>query len=296
MPDDRRLEEAIRRTAWFALVLAGAFWLWFQLTKLPWIAAADPFADDPYDAVGSIAVQAAAGLAILSLARASRPPRRSAAAWRRRDDDQFVLRGVLLVVAGVIATLATDTLAVAEQPGLLATSPVASAFLVGGLVALGAGAIATAVALTRAWRRLDRCYAGLPTHSSYRRGMLAEAALDVARLAWWPVAWASRHVASLDRLVKRATQFIAHSRAARSATRLVVRALDHPWWTLITVAAGLGAAFVAAEMVQEGPPADAGTAVLVLTVFVTIEVVAVLAGFLLFGAYLGLRPPIRRPR
>ena len=91
------------------------------------------------------------------------------------------------------------------------------------------------------------------------------------------------------------------SRAGSAATpgcvcglRAVLRILGHPWWSLALVAAAAGVALVAADLLREGPPNDPGVALAVVTIFVTVEVAAVFGGFLVFGAYLGLRPPLRR--
>ena len=75
---------------------------------------------------------------------------------RHRDDLRFVLRGDLLVGLGVVATLATDVLAIAQHPRGLADDGAAALVLVGGLVALAIGTAVTLALLALAWRRLDR--------------------------------------------------------------------------------------------------------------------------------------------
>ena len=282
------------RTSLVAMGVALGFWAWFQLTKLPFIQAVDPFAEDPCDAIGSIAVQAAVGLALLSLARAARARGRSVAPKRHRDDLRFVLRGDLLVGVGILATIATDVLAIAQVPRPMTERGTAALVLVGGLGGLAVGTAVALAVLALAWRRLDRAYLGLPARSTYRRRMLAEAALDVVRLAWMPLAWVGGHVEVVRRRSEPLAKRLVHQPLVRGGVRTVLRILGHPWWSLALVATGGGVALVATDLLREGLPGDPGIALAVVTIFVTIETAAVLGGFFVFGAYLGLRPPLRR--
>ena len=60
-------------SAWLGIGLALLFYLFFQLCQQqPELAQVNPFANDPYDAVGSFAVQFALLAAVVSLVRAMR--------------------------------------------------------------------------------------------------------------------------------------------------------------------------------------------------------------------------------
>ena len=124
--------------------------------------------------------------------------------------------------------------------------------------------------------------------------MLAEAALDVVRLAWMPMAWLVGHIDVVRRWFEPVSVRLMHQHWLRVSVRTVLRIPRPPWWFLVLVASAGGVALVAADLLREGPPSDPGIALAVVTIFVTIEAAAVLGGFLVFGAYLGLRPPLRR--
>jgi hypothetical protein len=284
----------VRATAVGSMVLAVAFLAWFQLTKSDVVGSASPFAEDPFDAVGSIAVEAALAIGVLSLARSARAPRPDDDARRRRDDGRFVLRGDLLVLSAVALTLATDGLALWLDPGALARGSTAAVVLIlGGLVVLGAACLALAVRLATAWRALDATYPGLPSRSRFRPGMLGDAVSDVLRLGWLPLAWLGRHIDRLGRTYTAIQRRLGSSDTARTAIRLADRALGHPWACVAAIATAAAVTLVAAEFAVEGPPPSAAIGLLIAAIFVGVELAAALGGFLLFGAYLGLRPPLR---
>ena len=70
--DTRSTYRWTRASIALVTALAAGFWVWFQLTKQPAVAAVDPFAEDPWDLVGSLSVQGAAALSLLSWARVVR--------------------------------------------------------------------------------------------------------------------------------------------------------------------------------------------------------------------------------
>ena len=69
--DEESTRSLSRVTAW-VLSLAVAFLVFFLVNKLDPFRAANPFGDDPYDAVGSFAVQLAFLVAWLSFSRVLR--------------------------------------------------------------------------------------------------------------------------------------------------------------------------------------------------------------------------------
>ena len=96
-----------------ALILFTAiiFFLFFQVNKRDPFVMGNPTANDPYDAVGSIAIQVALLIGILNYARI----------LRMRDDpsqtrERLVLHGNILVLAAIFITLISDAIAVYVQP------------------------------------------------------------------------------------------------------------------------------------------------------------------------------------
>ena len=62
----------IHRVTALIFVAAIAFYLFFQINKRSPFVEASPFADDPYDVVGSIAIQVALLISLLTYARVIR--------------------------------------------------------------------------------------------------------------------------------------------------------------------------------------------------------------------------------
>jgi hypothetical protein len=119
------------------LVLAAVFFLFFQLTKqIPALAAANASANDPYDAIGSFGVQAAAVFGLLAVGRCF---------WWSRGVSKPSVRQRLLIagtgmasVLAVAVTLAGDIVAMAREPAVWIGSPAGRgyAFMLGGMVVL----------------------------------------------------------------------------------------------------------------------------------------------------------------
>jgi len=109
---DSRNLKFLHCTALLHLFAALLFFAFFQIGKTSPFREANPFSEDPYDAVGSFAIQLALFAGILSYARALRildAPGRAAIA-------RLVLRGDLLVLVSISATVITDALAEALDP------------------------------------------------------------------------------------------------------------------------------------------------------------------------------------
>ena len=107
--------------ALISLALVILFYFFFMTSKHnPPLSAVNAFAEDPYDAVGSFGVQAAAFLGILSLMRAFRPYRVSAPSEEQKI---FLARTQMLAVLAVAVTLADDIIAMARYPSVWIGSP-----------------------------------------------------------------------------------------------------------------------------------------------------------------------------
>jgi hypothetical protein len=94
----------LRINALIVLVLALLFTFFFDFTKHnPYLAPINPFAEDPYDAIGSFAMQAVFVLGILSLFRAFRPAGKTQPSGDRK---LFLYRTQIALVLCVLVTLA----------------------------------------------------------------------------------------------------------------------------------------------------------------------------------------------
>jgi hypothetical protein len=125
------------------VTLAVLFYFFFMTAKHdPALSAVNAFAEDPYDAIGSFGIQAAALLGILSLIRAFRLYRESVPS---EEQKVFLARTQMLAVLAVAVTLAGDIVAMARYPSLWIGSPdgYELAALLGGLAlfAIVAGAL-----------------------------------------------------------------------------------------------------------------------------------------------------------
>ena len=254
-----------------ALIFLSAiiFYLFFQVNKRSPFVEANPFAVDPYDAVGSIAIQVALLVSLLTYSRVIR--------WRddpAQEKGRLILRGNILALATIAVTLCTDLVAEIVQPMLpsvwvnilrLELSAMFLLTLIGGL------------ALWIAFR-------GIPTASPPPTLTPADAIDDLWSLVRVPVMKAGAFFPPV--MIEWMSRF--------NSDRLFARVgwLDprkHPW--RFTGAAGLlvGVLLVLAQL-QEGLPPSLGIGLLVVGIFISVEFVASLVGFALVGGYLGLRP------
>ena len=98
----------------FVFGLALLFYVFFMHAKHdPLLSKVNAFADDPYDAVGSFGIQAAALLGILCIVRGFRA--RSAVAGSA-EEQTFLLRTQAAAILSIGVTLATDAVAMIRHP------------------------------------------------------------------------------------------------------------------------------------------------------------------------------------
>lgn len=103
------------------LSLAVLFYFFFMHAKHdPTLSQVNAFGDDPYDAVGSFGIQAAAVLGIISVVRAFRGQRVRAAYV---EHELFVLRAQMAAILSVGVTLAADAVAILRYPHVWIGSP-----------------------------------------------------------------------------------------------------------------------------------------------------------------------------
>jgi hypothetical protein len=275
----------LQRAALLTFVASLIFWVFFQISKFPNFAAVNPFAEDPVDAIGSIAVQVALAVSILTLARAAQVSHAPTAPTYK---SRLIVRGNSVALLAIGVTLVADAFMELHYPAW-DTSNWGQLLVVGlGLVALIAGA--AGLVTVAAARRLSA------THTSEgppigEAGSLGEALVDLwalARkiLAWFghSLPWLSRPLHWIDNLGNRLFEWMMNWPW--------IGPRSHPWRFCASVALALGVALATAHGLEEGPSFNLTTTVLVGSIFIVVELAAVLIGFLLVGGFLGLRPPL----
>jgi hypothetical protein len=267
--NDQRSKQTHHITA-LILLSSALFYLFFQINKAPVFIKANPFANDPYDAVGSIAVQAALLIGMLSYARVLR--------WRddptQKIKARLILHGNLLVLASMIITLCFDIIAEI-------TVPMPNSYWVNFLrIELGFMVILTidcGVALWVVFRHI-------PTASPPPNLTPADAIDDLWSLVRVPVLKAGKYLPS--ELVMWVNRFNSDKLFART---LWINPRTHPWRYTGALGLLVGILLLLGQF-QEGLPPSLSVGLLTVGIFISIELVAILVGFAIFGGYLGLRP------
>jgi hypothetical protein len=267
-----------------------AFYVLFQLSKLQAISAVNPFANDPYDAVGSIAVQVALAVGLLTLARLVRHKTDNVIPENRL---RLILRGLLVTLTAIVLTISTDLVAVLQHPIPLDRSTPAMALLAGlGLLSMLTLAAAVAFADTvRGWRAAG--YASGAGEAWNDAGALGEVLADFWALAeaaaQWLVGWLPV-LAPLWQLADRLVRWVGRQWTTRVPW---LNPQTHPWRFFSLVALGAGIALALAQGIGEGLPSNPALTLKVAALFIGIEFTAALLGFLVLGGFLGLRPRLR---
>jgi hypothetical protein len=269
---------SLKRSTITALITSMVFYILFQLSKNPVISGVSPFAEDPYDIMPSIAFQIALLAALLSLARLAGIHDDLSLHQRGR----LILHGILLVEMSLVATIITDGIAIVTNLPLVFSAPMA--YLYSGLVLLIILAIANGYLLVKAWRDLQ------PVVYLQVENPLGIAIRDCWTLVATLAGWVTRPAAGLKSLWRQVDTL------ARKTGRTWQRKLPnvdpdcHPWRFAVLAAGMAGVLIFVGLIVGEGLPPSFMVGVKVFLVFFSIEMTAVLAGFALFGRYLGLRP------
>jgi hypothetical protein len=258
-----------------ALITCNAlfFFLFFQINKKGPLGAISPFAQDPYDAIGSIAIQIALLVGVLTFSRALRllvDPIQIAKI-------RFVLRGNLLVLTVILITLLTDTVAIIFHP--LPPSQWGDILHIELLAMFGLAFLCAIF--------LAVVFAHLPETALPGKLTTADAIDDLWTLVQVPITRADRVLPSS--LVDWVKGFNSDRLFAR------VRWMDpclHSWRFTAILGLCAGAMLILAQL-QEGLPPNLFTGLLLAGIFISVELAATLLGFAIFGSYLGLRPTAR---
>ena len=153
--------------------LCAGFFLFFENSKHdPLFRPLNPFGEDPYDATGSFAIQAALFLAALILVRAFKP---YAPTGPSETDKALLLRAEMLAILAIAVTAAADWVAMLRHRDLWIASAAGHLLLL-HLALVTAVAAAAALGIYRAGRKL-----ALPLHPSPwpRASVISVAALAI---------------------------------------------------------------------------------------------------------------------
>jgi hypothetical protein len=268
-----KLIKRIHRVSALVFLAAILFYLFFQVNKgSPW-GEANPFANDPYDAVGSIAIQAALLISILSYARVTRWRDDPAQATKAR----LILRGNILVLAAIFITLCVDLIAELVQPitgsywGNILRIELGGMFVLTFGCGLALWVVFRGIQAERPPSDLTPADAIDDLWSLVRVPIIKSEALFPPPMVAWIKAFNS------DRLFRR-IQWLDPRR--------------HPWRFTSAVGLLVGLVLVLAQL-QEGLPPSIWIGFIVTGIFISVEYTATLVGFAIFGGYLGLRPAFK---
>lgn len=265
--------QRLHRLSALIFFAAIVFAVFFQVNKGGALREINPFIQDPYDAVGSFAVQGALLIGLLTYARALRLRADPAQAPKAR----LILRGSLLVLLSIWVTLLADLTAELLNPsvpsywGNILRLELAVLF---GLTIL--------CSLALVWVSRRTTTVAPPLNLTPADGLD-----DLWALLRVPVMKLSRLLLSaLVRWVEGFTSDRLFRRAPWVNPRL------HPWRFACLLGLLVGLGLVLAQL-QEGLPPSLQVGLLVTGIFIGGEFSATLVGFALLGGYLGLRPPLR---
>ena len=315
--------------ALFVFGLSLLFYVFFDYCKhAATLGTSNPFASDPYDAVGSFGIQLALLSALLTLIREFRPyPGTNVPPAQLL----LALRGGAVVLLAVTVTLAADTIGLVRSIVTGGASPVAWA-LAGLLGGMTFATLAVSWIFARAVHGTEVPFAQRPWWRAVIVSVLA-----ILILAFFPLEWRNSGIPGgiFTALAGMALLFVTvwglatvifptvefkyegifsdlsvifqamfrhFGRAADLLTwmeKLItfppIRRLlgwlnprRHPWNMVILAAVVMGLLLVLVEAFAEGMSPNLGRALLVVGVYVGLEGAGVALGYILFGKYLGI--------
>jgi hypothetical protein len=293
-----------RKIAFANILLAAGFCVFFFAVKhWPELTRVAPFVEDPYDAVGSFAVQLALAAALLTLWRSWRRVRRGDSG----EQTTYLVRGAVVTVLAVHVTAVGDFVAMCRHLDAWMKSAAGkglAALLAVVLVATAAAAVSISrsgripglPSRRRAWTRLAAItsatvWALVLYPEGWRRsvpGAILTALFGMSLV--FIAAWAMTR-ALLPRDLGRHRVLLDDLPAALGSPRTLPGWLSprlHPWRWIVPMALVGGIAVAAIEALGEGLPRIASRAALLVGILVGIEASGILLGCALFGRVLGL--------
>lgn len=271
----------IRRAGIFAAATAFVFWAFFQLSKIEVIGKINPFGEDPVDAIGSIAVQAALLIGILTLARTARLGKGSQSSDLIKS--RLVVRGCFIVISAVFITLSADLIEVIIHP--FNEISISAILLVAGLILVCLIASFSGIILKKAAKLLPES----PSEAADGRfESLSEALNDLFLLALSCSLWLQLKIPLSKRLLGRLETggFVLLETLQKSS----ISPIHHPWRFYLTLGTIAGLILGSVNVFEDGFPTNFAVAILIMIIFVGVEIAATFLGVLVLGRFLGLRP------
>ena len=313
---------SLKTMSFFVFLLTIFFLAFFDNSKnIPLLAVVNPFAEDPYDAVGSFGIQLAFFAALLSLIRAFRP---YATKEIPSNQQLLILRGETVTLLSIIVTLTADIVALLRYPsmwmnsfgGMILVGVVGGLFLLTTMVSLQLyrvvnGSFSFA---NRSWTRTILFPASIFILSIYPANLLESipggifTAL-VGMLILFVCTWALTTAifpqtemefedvfddfTSIYREVKSRVKFISHLEKFANVKLLHrlfswLNPRNHRWNFIILIALGMGGSLMLVEALSEGTSTNTNVLILVLGVFLGLEGAGIILGYFLFGEFLGI--------
>jgi len=262
--------QRIHRVTALITFAAIVFYLFFQINKGGPFRDINPFGQDPYDVVGSFAIQGALLIGTLTYARALRLRDAPSQATKTR----LILRGNGLVLLAILVTLIADSIAEIVRP--FPPSYWGSILLVElGLMFLLA--LICGIALIAVFARIQ-------TATPPRDLTPADGIDDLRTLVSVPVTKASTF------LPPTFVEWVNRFNSDWLFTRVQwLNARTHPWRFACTLGLLVGMGLTLAQL-QEGLAPSLKIGLLVAGIFISAELGATLLGFAILGGDLGLRP------
>jgi hypothetical protein len=312
------------KTISFVIFLLTIFFLAFfdNSKNIPLLAVVNPFAEDPYDAVGSFGIQLSFFAALLSLIRAFRPY-----ATKEIPSDQLslILRGETVALLSIMVTLTADIVAMLRYLSMWMNSPGGRilAGLVGGLILL-----TTVVGLqlyrivvnmsfssvNRSWIRAILFAVSMFILATYPADLLesipggifsALLGMVLLFISTWALATAIfpqtemefedvfDDFASIYRGIKSRAKFISRLEnfVKTNGLRTLFSWLNprkHKWNFIILIVLAMGGSLMLMEALSEGLSTNTNVVLLILAIFLGIEGAGILLGYFLFAEFLGI--------
>ena len=319
----------LKSISFLVLCLSIIFFLFFEFTKhAPGLGDINPFAEDPFDAVGSFGIQLAFVSSILMVLRAFRPYHQPEVS---PGQITLLFRSGVITLVTVAVTLAGDVIGMTRKiftQGFFPGATPLTALLISMLVIVFAVAwifihVSRHLKVTlppRPWNRLIivsalaililAIYPSEWRNSSITGGIFtALAGMVILFISVWVLATSIFPAMEKDyedifqdlatiflewkkrsRLINSAFTMIHKLTSFPPAKRFLewINPRCHRWNLVIILSLAMGFLLVVVEMLAEGVSPNVGRAFLVVGVYISLESAGVLLGYFLLGKYLGI--------
>jgi hypothetical protein len=283
-----------------ALILTAIFNLLFDRAKhIPGLASVNPFAEDPFDAVGSFGIQLGAACAMIAALRAFRTNLKTESLYNRYT---YTLRAIGASMLAIIVTMLADLGALLRYPSLWQGTSGGNLLLgfTSGLLLLASGFCAYLIGLAN---RRSVC-----SKNPLRTRQIVPFLILLCLLVIYPGSWRDGTAGGiLTAAVGLTFLFVSVALLSKAMfpcpdiperdliddlnlTKIpeVLNPRKHEWTLVVIVALLLGILFASIEIFGEGLSRDAGRRLLVPLVFISMESAGVILGYALFRRFLGL--------